>query len=87
MSFRKKASQFRFVVKRSSKTTVVVVCATVAVCLVTLLAIHAVTLHAQAEADKWRSDYQQSGQENQDLQDKLDHSDRYYDYEKREMLA
>ena len=72
MGFWQTAKQFRFTVKRSSRTTVVVVCATVAMCLVTLLVIHAFTLHAQSEADKWRATYEQDKGENQDLKDKND---------------
>lgn len=70
MRFRKKARQFRFVVKRSSKTTIAVVCATVAVCLVTLFVIHAIDGNNRNEIEKWKNASQQAQQENQKWNDR-----------------
>ena len=72
MNIRETANQFKPVVKRSSWTTKIVVCATILLSIVVILVLHSFTLDAQARADAWRQKAQQLEQENQKLEEKIE---------------
>lgn len=72
MSNRKTASQFRFVFKRSSRMTKLVICAAIIVSVVTILVLRSAKLEAQAQAEAWRAKAQQLEQENKKLEEKID---------------
>ena len=72
MDIRQMARQFKLVVKRSSRTTKIVVCTAVLLSVVTILVLHSATLDAQARAEAWRQKAQQLEQENQKLEEKIE---------------
>ena len=72
MSIREMASQFKPVVKRSSRTTKIVVCVAILLSVVTILVLHSATLDAQAKAEAWRQKAQQLEQANQKLEEKIE---------------
>lgn len=72
MDIRQMARQFKLVVKRSSRTTKIAVCAAVTLSVVTMLVLHAATLDAREQAEHWRQQAQQLEQENDRLQSQID---------------
>ena len=71
MNIRKMARQFKLKIKRSSRTTKIAVCGAIVVSVVSLLALQAATMDAQANIDAWKAKAQQLEQEKQRLEDKI----------------
>ncbi len=74
MGIREKMSQFRLVRKRSSRLTKIVVCVTIVVSVLALLAIRNVRQNALEEAESWKQVAQQQETERsrwQELKEKL----------------
>lgn len=72
MDIRRMARQFKLVVKRSTQTTKIAVCAAVALSVVTIAVLHCATLDAREKAEVWRQKAQQLEQENDRLQSQID---------------
>ena len=72
MDIRKMARQFKLVIKRSSRTTKIAVCAAIVLSVVTIAVLHCATLDARAKAEAWRQKAQQLEQENDRLQSQID---------------
>ena len=72
MSFWEQMRQFKFRIKPSSRSTVIVVAIAVIIGITAFLVLRSVTLDAQARAEQWRAQAQQLEQENQALEDKID---------------
>ena len=71
MARRRRKSRVRFTIRKSSRTTVIAVCAAVAIATVTLLVIHAVRNKYEADAQAQREKIQQQLRENEELREKL----------------
>ena len=72
MTFRQFIKQVRLVNKPSSRTTKIVVGATVAFCVVCLLILHAVKLDAEAKKAAWQQEALKQEQEQEQLKDRLE---------------
>ena len=71
MQSRKKKPQVRFVFKRSSRLTKLVIVAAVVVSVLALLVLRSATLDAQKKADAWRAEAQKQEQEQSRLEELL----------------
>ena len=72
MRFSEQMRQFKFVVKPSSKATIIAIALAVIIALAALLVLRSMTLEAQARMDQARTQAQQLEQENLALEEKID---------------
>ena len=72
MRFSEQMRQFKFVVKPSSKATIIAIALAVIIALAALLVLRSMTLDAQARMDQARKQAQQLEQENLALEEKID---------------
>ena len=72
MTFREFIKTVRFVPGRSTKLTKIAVCLAITFSMVTLLALHAVTLDTRAKAEALRNQAQQLEQDNDRLENKIE---------------
>ena len=71
MQDRKKKPQIRFVFKRSSRLTKLVILVTVVVSVLALLVLRSATLDAQKKVDAWRAEAQKQEQEQSQLEEMM----------------